>query len=178
MIGLGIFGWPRFPAGEMIMTRWIWLLIAGAGLGSFLVAQPVSAQQPGPYVRPQANPGNPYSQPVFSPYLNLGRNGTNPAIDYYGIVRPQQEFSSSIQQLQSQETANYATLAAGQYATPGGPLPTGIRSQYMNFSHYYGGTVARTATLPPLNAQPAVSPAANQGSRAPTAHSAPNPAGK
>jgi len=155
------------------MTRWLCLIVASAG---FLVGNPAWAQ--GPYVRPQPNPNNPYGQPVFSPYLNLGRSGSNPAVDYYGIVRPQVEFASSLQQLQSQELFNYATLSAGQTGNQQGPLPTGIRAQYMNYSHFYGGAVAHSATLPPLSAQPASTPAATQANRPATAHGAPNPVGR
>lgn len=37
-----------------------------------------------------ANPGT-VGQPTFSPYLNLLRGG-NPALNYYGLVRPEREF--------------------------------------------------------------------------------------
>ncbi len=36
-------------------------------------------------------------RPTFSPYLNLLRGG-NPVLNYYGIVRPEQEFRSANQQ--------------------------------------------------------------------------------
>jgi hypothetical protein len=39
-------------------------------------------------------------RPTFSPYLNLLRGG-NTALNYYGIVRPQQQFDQQLGQLQS-----------------------------------------------------------------------------
>ena len=68
------------------------LLVAMGWMG---VADCLQAQGPGPYTRPQT--GNPYAQPVFSPYLNLLRRGTNPAVNYYGLVRPEIDFRNSLQ---------------------------------------------------------------------------------
>jgi hypothetical protein len=53
-------------------------------LAAMLAAGVVYAQAP---IAPQA-PTQPYSPPVVSPYLNLLNRG-NPAINYYGLVRPQ-----------------------------------------------------------------------------------------
>jgi hypothetical protein len=50
-------------------------------------------QVPGSGVRPT-------NRPTFSPYLNLNRPGAIPAINYYGLVRPQVTYNSAIQQLQ------------------------------------------------------------------------------
>ena len=62
----------------------------------------VTAQ--GPYVRPR-QADNPYARPTVSPYLNLLRPGASPAINYYGLVRPQQQFQSDIGQLDQQSSA-------------------------------------------------------------------------
>lgn len=40
----------------------------------------------------------PLDTPTFSPYLNMLRSG-GPALNYYGLVRPQQEFAQQNQQL-------------------------------------------------------------------------------
>ena len=40
--------------------------------------------------------------PAFSPYLNLLRGGVSPAVNYYGIVRPQQQFRQQAQVLEQQ----------------------------------------------------------------------------
>jgi len=101
------------------------------------------AQGPGPYVRPNPNPNNPYSRPIFSPYLNLARTNNNlgitPGINYAGIVRPEQQYYSDIGQLYRQ---GYQTQTAlqGVEETNGLPL-TGHPTQFMNVSHYYPGTL-------------------------------------
>jgi hypothetical protein len=100
---------------------------------------PVRAQLP--YNRPQTSP---FGQPAVSPYLNLLRQGTNPAINYYGIVRPQIDTQSSIMQLQQQMAVSAAT--GGTQDTTGGVLFTGHPTQFMNLSHYFGGAAARPAT--------------------------------
>lgn len=41
----------------------------------------------------------PASRPTFSPYLNLLRDG-NPVNNYYGLVRPQQDFQQNLDQVQ------------------------------------------------------------------------------
>jgi hypothetical protein len=74
----------------------------------FLWATPVllalGVVQPAPA---QYNPGYaPYSQPRVSPYINLLRSGTSPGINYYGIVRPEIDFRSGIQQLGVQTRTN------------------------------------------------------------------------
>lgn len=53
----------------------------------------------------------PYQRPPVSPYINLLRRGSDPAINYYGIVRPivdQQTFNQQFydQQQQLQSTLN------------------------------------------------------------------------
>lgn len=42
-------------------------------------------------------PGTDQRRPAFSPYLNLLRGG-NPVLNYYGIVRPEQEFRATNQE--------------------------------------------------------------------------------
>ena len=41
----------------------------------------------------------PFDRPTFSPYLNLFRSGNGPVMNYFGAVRPQQEFYSQNQHL-------------------------------------------------------------------------------
>ncbi|MFM9960243.1 MAG: hypothetical protein ACKV2Q_03345 [Planctomycetaceae bacterium] len=48
-----------------------------------------------------ANTRSPISRPTISPYLNLLRQG-NPALNYYGLVRPEQEFRAANVQFQNQ----------------------------------------------------------------------------
>ncbi len=41
----------------------------------------------------------PLSPPTISPYVNMLRSDSSPALNYYGLVRPQQEFAQQNQQL-------------------------------------------------------------------------------
>ncbi|HKB02867.1 MAG TPA: hypothetical protein VKD90_11650 [Gemmataceae bacterium] len=90
--------------------------------------------------------------PTFSPYLNLARGG-NPAINYYGLVRPQINFATSLDVLQGQ-------LLAGQQAdarAPGEIAPTGHPIAFLNTGSYFlstGGGRAGTLTSTPLQGRP------------------------
>ena len=46
----------------------------------------------------------PFNRPTFSPYLNLFRSGNGPVLNYFGVVRPQQQFLEQDNQLGSQLT--------------------------------------------------------------------------
>jgi len=110
------------------MKQLKWVALASATGLMFLTALPAQAQTLG---RP---PGNPLGTPVLSPYLNLARGG-NAAINYYGIVRPQQELRRDYQQLQQEILANQnalTTLDAGAVQ-----LTTGHAARFFNYSHYY-----------------------------------------
>jgi hypothetical protein len=91
----------------------------------------VQAQPPG--VRP-------YARPAFSPYLNLNRFGSNPAINYYGLVRPQLRYNADIQQLQQ----NTFELQQREPVVVGSELPaTGHATGFLNHQRYFlnkGGT--------------------------------------
>lgn len=109
------------------------------------LARPALAQA---VVQPQVNP---FVRPAISPYLNLFRSG-NPAVNYYGLVRPQVQFQNSLQQLQQQEQP-FATF--GFYQQPGvATLPTtGHATRFFNTSHYFfnqGGGVQSATTVTPL----------------------------
>lgn len=102
-----------------------------------LAAGAVQAQPPA--VQP---PTAPYTAPVVNPYLNLLNRG-NPAINYYGIVRPQIQQSQQLQMLQfglartAQEAATAeqtATTAPGASAA----LPdTGHVAGFMTYTKYF-----------------------------------------
>jgi hypothetical protein len=77
-----------------------------------------------------------FRTPPFSPYLNLNRRGTNPAINYYGLVRPQIEFRNAIQNLQSDVSSLGAQAASGQAGVTTLP-PTGHPTQFSNLSGYF-----------------------------------------
>ena len=76
----------------------------------------------------------PPTPPVFSPYLNLNRQGASAAVNYYGLVRPQLQFRNAIQGLQSQATqVNPFTQAAAADQT----LTTGHQFGFMNSRMYF-----------------------------------------
>ena len=111
------------------MTRLIWAtLIVG------LCAAGGAAQPPvGPRPLTGAN------TPAVSPYLNLVRPGTSPAINYYGLVRPQADFLNSVQALQAQ--FGYAQQAAGLQAGEAGT--TGHPAFFLNYSAYFLNTTGQ-----------------------------------
>jgi hypothetical protein len=109
------------------------------------VSLPQAAAQM-PYQRPSTNP---YNTPVFSPYLNLLRGGSNAAVNYYGLVRPEVQYNASLLQLQGQLQTVQSTVAGETYSG----LPyTGHPVQFMSFSHYFpskgvsGGVGARAGS--------------------------------
>jgi hypothetical protein len=88
--------------------------------------------QPTPGIGPVNSP------PVFSPYLNLLWSGGSPALNYYGLVRPQVQTSVALQGLSSDVSQNQQAL--NQF----GMLPTtGHPTQFLNYGGYFlsnGGT--------------------------------------
>jgi len=52
-----------------------------------------------------------------SPFLNLNRGGTNPAINYYNLVRPQIDTARDLQGLQSEYDAMKAMSLVQQQQT-------------------------------------------------------------
>lgn len=96
------------------------LTISCIGIVTLLSAAPVLAQPQVPLVN---------RSPAFSPYLNLLRGGVNPAVNYYGLVRPQiafqqqsfllqQQVNQNAQSLQTLQTLSTAGLAAQQPMLP------------------------------------------------------------
>jgi len=74
-------------------------------------------------------------RPTVSPYLNLLRRGTDPALNYYNLVRPQNEFINSIQQLQGQVSTNRQGISDLQKST--GLPPTGHTTRFLSHSSYF-----------------------------------------
>jgi hypothetical protein len=89
------------------------------------------AQVRGQYIPPRTSP-NP--RPAVSPYLNLTRPG-NVAINYFDLVRPQIQFGSAINQLETQG-GNLQQSVSSLEANANIP-PTGHRSQFMNYNKYF-----------------------------------------
>ena len=77
---------------------------------------------------------NPRNNPAVSPYVNLLRPGSDPAVNYFGIVRPEIDYQRAIQQLQQGE----ATLSSQQQDLTGAVLrPTGHATGFMTQSRYF-----------------------------------------
>ena len=94
---------------------------------------------------------NPFGQPAFSPYLNLNRPG-NPAVNLYGLVRPQQDVNRQLQGLQLQQQGVMAQLGVGgedEVATASYAI-TGHSTVFFNTSHYFGQAGGNIRpTMPP-----------------------------
>jgi hypothetical protein len=126
-----------------------------AGLGTLLAFAASAQAQPqiGSYSPPVVNP-----HPVISPYLNLNRSGVSPAINYYGIVKPQIENRQALQNLQQQvqTTQNFVQNQATQMQAEE-MAPTGRTSGgYFNYSHFFpgftrGGSSGSGSGMPGMN---------------------------
>jgi hypothetical protein len=90
------------------------------------------------------------NQPVVSPYINLLRNNGGfagnglTAVNYYGLVLPQQNFYGAISGLQ-QTAADQQLLATG-VGQVAGPLVTGHPAYFLNNGGYFltsGGAAGR-----------------------------------
>lgn len=110
------------------MTRtWIAVATVGLILTEVVVAQ-VSPSGPATWGGP---PGG-ISRPTTSPYLNLMGRG-NPAINYFGIVRPQQQFQTFL----SGSTGAPGIGAPEDLTDPELRRGTGHPATFDNLSHYY-----------------------------------------
>jgi hypothetical protein len=109
-------------------TMKLWLLVIALCLMDCTLAA----------AQPPAKPpfGRPPSGPTVSPYLNLTRRGTgNAAINYFGIVRPQQQFYREVRQLEG-DLANQQGEIQGRGSEPELPT-TGHAASFQNYSHFY-----------------------------------------
>jgi hypothetical protein len=131
------------------MKRRLWLLPL---LGLCTVAGRASAQ--GFYYPP---PTSPFARPPVSPYVNLV-NGNNPAIQYYGVVRPELRLFGNVNQLQYQNALLQQQVAPG--ALPG-EVVTGVPSHFMTQGRWFMTqyTGPNLASRPGLGAAAAGRPA-------------------
>ena len=96
-------------------------------------------------------PGGLPPGPAVSPYLNLLRTGNSPALNYYGLVRPQFQTNASLQALQQQFALSQSRPLLGS-----GPaddvLITGHSAVFMNYGGYFqsatGGLQSAGLTTP------------------------------
>src|SRR5262245_2399192 len=124
------------------MTTYSFPLMTAAGILA-LFAAPCPAQPPG--FAPGGIGQPPFtSRPTVSPYLNLLRRGGSPALNYYTLVRPQNQFYQSLNQLQQEVGTNAQGLSALEQTTTGRTMsPTGHATGFMTQAAYFmnlGGT--------------------------------------
>lgn len=75
--------------------------------------------------------------PVFSPYLNLARRDSSPAINYFGLVRPQIQARSSLLALQNQlQQENQRQMSGQSVVNPDLPV-TGQQTVFLNTGGYF-----------------------------------------
>ena len=118
------------------MKRRTWMMFAAVGAITVMSVADGNAQMP------NGAPGPlPQTQPIYSPYLNLLRQGNSPAFNYFGLVRPELNFSSSVYGLQQQAVNTQQTVGQIQSG-----LTTGHQTMFLNYGGYYqsnrGGTGA------------------------------------
>jgi hypothetical protein len=129
----------------MKSTKFYCLAVVSLELLAF--SQNASAQLP--YTQPATTP-NPYSRPAYSPFLNLLRPG-DPAINYYGLVRPQQQFRAGLFQSQVQNASLQQSVSSLEQTQ--GVLITGNRGTFLNYSRYFlnngvsGAPLSRPSSL-------------------------------
>jgi hypothetical protein len=109
------------------------LVTAALVLTTGITAERATAQPPIP--GGAAGAGS-IQRPRFSPYLNLLRPGGSPALNYYGLVRPEQQFRQSIGSLQGSVAANQQAISGLQSGLEGPPA-TGHSTQFLNYSGYF-----------------------------------------
>ena len=113
------------------------LALFATSLWFLVVFDTSAARAQSPYSQPSVNP---YGRPTLSPYLNLLRGG-NQAVNYAGLVVPQQRFYNGFLQMNQQLAANQQQLSGLESGTM--PEVTGHAAYFMNYSHYFGNAQQR-----------------------------------
>ena len=74
------------------------------------------------------------SGPAVSPYLNLVRPGGSPAVNYYGIVRPQLVYNTAINSLEQQVAQSKVAITAQESLN----VPTtGHQVGFLRYQQYF-----------------------------------------
>lgn len=107
-----------------------------------LIAMALAAMVPGRAGAQVVGPrvGSPSPAPTVSPYINLLRNPNAPALNYYGLVRPQFQTNAGLQSLQQQFLLGQSTSLPGSEAT-GDVLITGHAATFLNYGGYFQSSV-------------------------------------
>jgi hypothetical protein len=120
---------------EITMKNCSFSLVLAGGLLA-LIAAPCAAQPPG-VAGPGLTQPSFISRPTISPYLLLNRGGAGSvALNYYTLVRPQNQFYQSLQQLQQEVGANTQDLSALQRPAVG-LGPTGHAFGFQTQASYF-----------------------------------------
>ena len=99
-------------------------------VGALLLATEAASAQP--------QVGPPTQRPAFSPYLNLARQGGSPALNYYGLVRPEIQARQSIQNLQGAVGANQQAISNIESGASGSDVSTtGHQAGFLNYGNYF-----------------------------------------
>ena len=134
------------------------------GLGFWLVAGDVQAQFPYVQSRGFSQYGSPggigaVGQPTFSPYLNLLRRGNSTLQNYYGLVRPEQQFRTANEQFQSNFNQVQQQFNSAQQVKVSPPLQsTGHRVQFMSHLNTGSGSLQGFRPAPQTILPPGVYP--------------------
>jgi hypothetical protein len=119
------------------MRHHIVAAIASVGVVGLMATGLARAQAPRP-ILPQSPSALP-SNPAVSPYLNLLRSGSSPAVNYYGIVRPQQQYNAALTSLEQQVAFNRVAITAAENAA----VPsTGHPIYFLNYQRFFLNTGA------------------------------------
>jgi hypothetical protein len=81
----------------------------------------------------------PFTRPTVTPYINLLRRGNTPALNYYGLVRPEIQARQAIQLQQQQLDLNQAQLNQLQQgqAQPQGIRTTGHQTGFLTHNRFF-----------------------------------------
>jgi len=107
------------------MMRHLLSVVVLSALAVLAISSPAIAQPAAPRISP----------PTVSPYLNLLRGNTSPTLNYYGLVRPEQQLRQSLQGVQSTANSNQANI--NDLYSGGGLAPTGVPGQFLNHGSYF-----------------------------------------
>lgn len=107
--------------------------------------------------------GTPSPAPTVSPYINFLRNPNAPALNYYGLVRPQFQTNAGLQSLQQQLLFGSAAPVPGSEPA-GDVLITGHAAAFMNYGGYFQSPIgavqpARLTPAAPSRPTTSVQPA-------------------
>jgi hypothetical protein len=134
------------------------------GLGFWLVAGNVQAQPPFGQSRSFSQYGRPgrigaVGQPTLCPYLNFLRRGNSTFQNYYGLVRPEQQFRTSNEQFPEIFNQVHRQFNSAQQAKFAPPLQAmGHLVRFMGHLNMGNGSLQGFRSAPPSVLPPGVYP--------------------